>query len=159
MRFVFALALVAMATPAVAAEAAPLPDGVAILIQYLAGIAATAVVGWIAMAAHRLFGISLEARHREALHSALATGANLVLSALAELIAKGMEPGKARVVATQQGVAYVRQSVPDALRALKPDDGLLFDMVRAKSAQLEFDRNPAIVVNAPAPAVPAGIRD
>jgi hypothetical protein len=147
MRLAFVLALVAMAMPAVAAEPSQLPDGVAMLIQYLAGMAATVVVGWIALAANRFFGISLEGRHREALHSAATTAGSLVLTALAELMAKGMDRDKARVVATQQGVAYVRQSVPDALRALKPDDSLLFDLVKAKSAQLELTRTSPFVVD------------
>lgn len=147
MRLAFALACVALAMPAMAAEPSPPPDGVAMLVQYLAGMAATVVVGWIALAANRFLGISLEGRHREALHSAATTAGSLVLTALAELLAKGMDPEKARVVATQQGVAYVRQSVPDALRVLKPDDGLLFDMVRAKSAQLELTRSSPFVVD------------
>jgi hypothetical protein len=147
MHFVFALAFIAMAVPALAAEPSPLPDGVAMLIQYLASMAATVVVGWIALAANRFLGISLEGRHREALHSAATTAGSLVLTALAELMAKGMDPAKARLVATQQGVAYVRQSVPDALRVLKPDDGLLFDLVKAKSAQLELTRSSPFVVD------------
>jgi hypothetical protein len=147
MRFLFALAFAAVAVPAMAAEPSPLPDGVAMLIQYLAGMAATVVVGWIALAANRFLGISLEGRPREALHSAATTAGSLVLTALAELLAKGMDPEKARVVATQQGVAYVRQSVPDALQALKPDDGLLFDLVKAKSAQLELTRRSPFVVD------------
>lgn len=144
MRLAFVLVFFAMAMPALAAEPAPLPDGVAMLIQYLAGTAATVVVGWIALAANRFLGISLEARHREALHSAATTAGVLALTALAELIAKGMDPEKARVVATQQGVAYMRQSVPDAVRALQPADNVLFDLVRAKSALAELTRNPPL---------------
>ena len=116
------------------------------------------VVGLLGSALYRFFGVSLEARHREALHSALTTGAGLALSMIAELIAKGLKPDEARSVALQTGVDYVRQSVPDALKALKPADGLLFDMVRAKSAQIEIARSPAIVLNPPAPAASAGIR-
>lgn len=147
MRFLVTLALLALAVPAMAAEPSPLQDGIGMLIQYVAGMAATVVVGWIALAANRFLGISLEARHREALHSAATTAGSLVLSALADLVAKGMDPDKARVVATQQGVAYVRQSVPDALRALKPDDGLLIDLVKAKSAQLQLTRSSPFVVD------------
>ena len=139
--------LLGLAAPAIAAEPAPLPDSIAMLIQYFAAMAATVVVGWIVLAANRLFGVSLEARHREALHSALTTGASLVLSVLAEKIARGMDPERARSIATQHGVSYVRQSVPDALRVLKPADDLLFDMVRAKSAQLELTRNSPLVVD------------
>lgn len=158
MRFVFALALVALAVPAAAAEPSPLVDGIVVLIPAAATTVATVLVGALAILVKRLFGITLEARHREALHSALTTGASLALSVLAELIARGMGPEKARAVAAQHGVDYVRQSVPDALRALKPAEGLLLDMVRAKQTQLEFARSPAIVVTPPAPAVPAGRR-
>ena len=147
MRSVFALAFVAMAVPALAAEPSPLPDGVVMLIQYLAGMAATVVVGWIALGANRFLGISLEGRHREALHSAATTAGILVLSSIAELLAKGMDSEKARVVATQQGVAYIRQSVPDAVRALKPAENILFDLVRAKSALAELSRNPPYVLD------------
>ncbi|MFC5423820.1 hypothetical protein ACFPOB_30315 [Bosea eneae] len=158
MRFAFVLALIALAMPALAAEPAPLADGVAGLIQYAASAAAAVVVGLLGSALYRFFGVSLEARHREALHSALTTGAGLALSMIAELIAKGLKPDEARSVALQTGVDYVRQSVPDALKALKPADGLLFDMVRAKSAQIEIARSPAIVLNPPAPAASAGVR-
>jgi len=147
MRLVFALALVAMAMPAVAAEPPPLPDGVTMLIQYLAGMAAGAVVGWIALAANRFLGISLEARHREALHSALAAGASLALSMVAQMVAQGMKPAEARDAALLAGVDYVRRSVPDALKTLKPTDNLLFDMVRAKQAQLELTRSSPFVVD------------
>lgn len=147
MRFAFALALIALAMPALAAEPAPLADGVAGLIQYAASAAAAVVVGLLGSALYRFFGVSLEARHREALHSALTTGAGLALSMIAELIAKGLKPDEARSVALQTGVDYVRQSVPDALKALKPADGLLFDMVRAKSAQIELTRSPPLVVD------------
>ena len=149
--------LLALAAPAIAAEPAALPDSIAMLIQYFAAMAASVVVGWIALAANRMFGVSLEARHREALHSALTTGASLVLSVLAELIARGMDPERARGVAMKHGVSYVRQSVPDALRVLKPADELLFDMVRAKSAQLELTRSPPFVVDfGSKPTVPVG---
>lgn len=158
MRFLFALALVALAVPAMAADPAPLSDSIAGFIQYAAAVVATVIVGLIGRVAQRLFGITMEARHREALHSALTTGASLALSMIAELIAQGLKPDEARSVALQEGVAYVRQSVPDALRVLKPDDELLFSMMRAKSAQLQFGRPPAIVANPSVAAAPTGVR-
>ncbi|MFC5423952.1 hypothetical protein ACFPOB_31020 [Bosea eneae] len=136
MRFLSALALVAVAVPAMAAEPSPLPDGVAMLIQYFAAMVATVVVGWIALAANRFLGISLEGRHREALHSGLTTGASLILSMVAELIAQGRKPEDARRVALQTGLEYVRRSVPDAIAALHADDEMLRTMLRAKQVQI-----------------------
>lgn len=142
----FLTLLLATAARAVAATA-PATVGLSPLIEYVATLVAGVMVGFISHAARKLFGISVEARHREALHSALTTGASLALSMLAELLAQGLKPAEARSVAVQTGVDYVRQSVPDAIRALKPADGLLSNMVRAKQAQLELTRSSPFVVD------------
>ena len=146
MRLAFVIMLVAMAMPAVAAEPAPAASAWAPLIEYVAAAIAGVMLGLISHAAQKLFGVTLEARHREALHSALTTGASLALSMIAELIAQGLKPGEARSVALQAGVDHVRESVPDALRVLKPADDMLFNMVRARSAQLELIGNPRTVL-------------
>lgn len=139
--------LLAMAAPALATTPAPTTGGFSPLIEYIATLVAGVIVALISHAGRKLFGISVEARHREALHSALTTGASLALSMLAELLAQGLKPAEARSVALQTGVDYVRQSVPDAIRALEPADGLLFNMVRAKQAQLELTRSSPLVVD------------
>jgi hypothetical protein len=136
-----------MSAPALATPTSPAAGGLSPLIDYVATLVAGVIVGLIGHAARKLFGISVEARHRDALHSALTTGASLALSMLAELLAQGLKPEEARSVALQAGVDYVRQSVPDAIRALKPADGLLFNMVRGKQAQLELTRRSPFVVD------------
>ena len=74
----------------------------------------TILIAWAAKKFSDKTGIDIEAKHREALHSAAMTGIN---SALAELSAP---PDAARVAAVQgqlldQAAAWVRKSVPDAL--------------------------------------------
>jgi hypothetical protein len=89
------------------------------LLELIAAIA-TAILAWAAAKARARWGIEIEARHREALHSALMTGAR---HALASRLA-----GQAAVEAT---LDYVHASVPDARAALKPDPDHLVDMAEA----------------------------
>ncbi|ODT20479.1 MAG: hypothetical protein ABS35_19630 [Kaistia sp. SCN 65-12] len=148
--FAITLMLAAIAAPAVAAEPSALSLGLSSVIDWAAAAIATAVAGFVAAGLKRLFGVTMEARHREALHSALVTGSSLALSLVADFVAQGLTPADARAAALESGVDYVRESVPDALKALKPADGLLLDMVRAKTAQLELAGRQALVLEAPA---------
>lgn len=87
----------------------------------LLGIILAALLAWAAAAAKRKFGIDVEARHREALHSALMTGARLALArqltgaAAVELI-----------------VTHARESVSDAIGHLQPTGDFLERMAEAK---------------------------
>lgn len=94
------------------------------LLPELIGMAATAIVGNVAIVARRRFNIDMQARHREALHSALTTGAQLAID---------------RKLTSQAAInlilAYARQSVPDAIKALKPGADILENLARAKLAK------------------------
>lgn len=72
------------------------------------GLALTGIIAWGAAKARAKGGIDIEARHREALHSALMTGAHLALSG-----------NLSRDAAVQLVLSHVRASVQDALRALR----------------------------------------
>lgn len=61
-------------------------------------------------------GVQIEARHREALHSALLTGAAAALD-------RGPAAGKDVIV--RQAIDYARVSVPQALKKLGPDSFIL----------------------------------
>ena len=91
------------------------------LIELIAAIA-TIILGWLAAQARARWGIEIEARHREALHSALMTGVRHAL-------ARGLQ---GREAVSEAAVNYVRTSVPDALRALKPEPQQLVDMAEAQ---------------------------
>lgn len=90
----------------------------------------------------RRTGIEIEAIHRSALHSALNSGARVALMKLAQRYGVG-DP--AALSADQRAEIdnlktivrdYVKKSVPDALRALRPDDaGLAEELVEAAIAK------------------------
>lgn len=84
------------------------------------GAVITAAVAWAAKKFSDLTGISIEARHREALQSALMNGAR---AAVAKATPSGVtvDVGNAAV---KQGVDFVLASVPDAVAyfGLSPSD-------------------------------------
>lgn len=71
--------------------------------------------------ASQRWGIEIEARHREALHSALMSGIRAAL-------AKGL----AGQAALDAALVYTSRSVPDALAALDPSVDVLQDLAEAK---------------------------
>lgn len=97
-------------------KAAVLPHLLEIINILLAGL-----VAWVANVARKKFGIDMEARHREALQSAMMNGARLAFDRKLDLKA-----------AVELILSYVRASVPDAIRALNPSGKLLEDLAQSK---------------------------
>lgn len=89
---------------------------------------ATAVIGWAAAQARARWGIEIEARQREALHSALMTGAQLALARLG--------PQASQAALTAAAVEYAQGSVPGAISGLRPAAGVLSDLALAKIAAI-----------------------
>lgn len=83
----------------------------------VASVAITAACGF----AMRKWGIEVEAKHREALHSALMTGARAA-------IGQGILGKEAAVY----GIEYAKKSVPDALRKTSPTGQVLADLAMSK---------------------------
>lgn len=83
----------------------------------VATVAITAASGY----AMRKWGIEIQAKHRDALHSALMTGVNAALG-------RGLT-GNAAVAAA---IDYARQSVPDAIGNLKPPVQVITDLANSK---------------------------
>ena len=94
-------------------------------ILELLGVLLTGIIGWAAATARRKWGIEIEARYREALHSALMTGAQLAM--------KHELTGKAAIDLV---LRYIKQSVPDAIGNLKPSPDVLTDLAKAKLEQV-----------------------
>ena len=94
-------------------------------ILELLGVLLTGIIGWAAAAARKKWGIEIEARYREALHSALLTGAQLAM--------KHELTGKAAIDLV---LRYIKQSVPDAIGGLKPTPEVLTDLAKAKLEQV-----------------------
>lgn len=98
-------------------------------ILELLGLVLTGIIGWAAAAARRKWGIEIEARHREALQSALLNGARLAL--------RHELTGKAAVDLI---LNYIRSSVPDAVGNLKPSPEVLSDLAKAKLEQVAAEK-------------------
>lgn len=96
-----------------------------LLLEIIGGLLA-ALISWAAMTARRKWGLDIEARHRDALHSALMTGARLALS-------RGLFGDAAATLAQD----YAKTSVPDAMRHLHPAAEVLQSLARAKIAEVD----------------------
>ena len=87
----------------------------------------TALIGSAAHTAKQRWGLDIEARHREALHSALMSG-------IRAAVERG--PEEAVEVLVQEAVEHAKASVPDALLRLRPDEAILQNLARSKLAQV-----------------------
>lgn len=90
-------------------------------ILEIISIVLASILAWVANVARRKWGIDVEARHRDALHSALLTGARLALERKLDLKA-----------AIGLILGHAQASVPDAIAALKPSARVLEDLAQSK---------------------------
>ncbi|MGC9447649.1 hypothetical protein [Cereibacter johrii] len=116
-----AAVLATFAVPAAASTGSDLLTALTPSLLDLAGVALTALIGFATVRFQRWTGIQIEARHREALHSAIMTAARVA-------VARGLT----RDVATEFVSAYVRTSVPHALKRLSPSAETMDALVRSK---------------------------
>ncbi|MDO5705552.1 MAG: hypothetical protein Q4G49_10850 [Paracoccus sp. (in: a-proteobacteria)] len=89
--------------------------------------AALALLAWIGRLVPAWLNARIDQINRLALHSALDTGAALVLDGI-----QAIPTVAAMDAAVTQVLAYVRRSVPGALRRFAPTEQQLADMARAK---------------------------
>lgn len=109
----------------IAAEMRPyLNEAISVLIA--------ALIAWVATTVKRRFGIDIQAKHRDALHTALSTGSMLAID-------RKLTGAEARALVLD----YLQRSVPDALRALAPGGGVLADLVDARLAWLRAEMSKA----------------
>lgn len=94
------------------------------LLEYLVpalGVLIAALIGWAAALIKKRTGLEIEARHREALHSAAMTGVRIALEKFAVSPSNLTADLRSKVLA--DGVEWIQESVPDALKhfGLTPD--------------------------------------
>ncbi|MGC9449333.1 hypothetical protein [Cereibacter johrii] len=124
-RLAVSVAIIAtLALPAAASTGSDLLTALAPSLLDLVGVALTALIGLATVRFQRWTGIQIEARHREALHSAIMTAARVA-------VARKLAPD----AATEFVSTYVRDSVPDALKQLAPPASTLDALVRSRLAQ------------------------
>ena len=100
-------------------------DMISPVILHLIGAVLTLAVAFVARKIHQWTGIEIERAHREALHSALMTGARMALQ-------RGLSGPDAVTLAT----GYAESSVPDAIARLRPSESVLTNLARAKLAEV-----------------------
>ncbi|QDP47441.1 MAG: hypothetical protein GOVbin2371_26 [Prokaryotic dsDNA virus sp.] len=81
---------------------------------------------WVGNTVRVHFGIEIEARHREAMHSAIMSGIRAAL-------ARGLNGPDA----VQDVVDHVFRSTPDALHKLKPAPGVLENIIEGKLREVK----------------------
>lgn len=90
------------------------------ILQIISAILGVLLISITGVAKQR-WGIEVEARHREALHSAIMSGIRAALS-------KGGDGPDI----VEAAIAHARASVPDAISALSPAPGVLASIAEAK---------------------------
>ena len=104
------------------------------IIADLIGIGIAALIAYLATLLRTKFGIEIEARHREALHSAAVTGVNMALGQLGGKVEGLTIDVKNKIIA--DAMTYVIKSVPDAIKFFELDQkaDALRDILKAKLA-------------------------
>mgnify|MGYP001271248871 CR=1 FL=1 len=141
-RFIFAplslLALALFLSPALAQDTNVHVGGLwGVLRPYIAdliGIGVAGLIAYLSMLLRTKFGIEIEARHREALHSAAVTGVNMALGQLNGRVEGLTVDVKNKLLA--DAMTYVIKSVPDAIRFFELDQkaDALRDILKSKMA-------------------------
>lgn len=94
------------------------------------GVVVTALIGWVAMLGTKYFGITIEASHRDALHSAAMTGVTAALSKV-DVMAGNLDlTTKQKVL--DEAANWVIHSVPDALKYLGVTPASIAELVMSK---------------------------
>ena len=112
--------LVASAFQAVGHALAPTVD-------YLVEAAIAAAIGWVALRLNKLTGIQIDAKHREALQSALSTGAHMIL-------AQAASAGERQIAV---GIDHVMAGAKDAVTHFGLSQERVRAMVIAKVQEAE----------------------
>lgn len=162
-----AIVWLAYTTFALAQSVAPTPappfDLTPVLLPILIAVA-TAVVGWIGILGQGLakvlkvrFGLDienverdLEAKHRDAIHTAILNALGQALARFPQLTSIDVSNGAGQLI-----VGLVRASVPEAVAALDVTNKWIADTAASKLALIVAAQPPTPTVVVAAPAAPA----
>jgi len=113
------------------------------------------LIGWASLWMKQKFNIDIEAKHREALHSAAMTGVSMGMrkyaqaraAAASSSVVNSRVPDRKAMI-EDTALEWVQRSVPDALKAfgIGPGNliGMLLPIIQSKAALLENSPNPVI---------------
>lgn len=136
-RGLWAAFFVVLAAPAFAQTEVGASGIYNVLQPYLVAIVsvlAAAIAGWLAELLRRKFNLDIDAAHRDALQTAIANGAGLLIGKAASSLADKKLDLKS--VALAEAVNYVLQAVPDAIRHFGITPEAVAEKIRAKLPQV-----------------------
>lgn len=104
------------------------------VLAVLIPVIVTALLGWAAILYARITGKELEAKHRQALQSALENGVRWAIQQVlnGKLSKDGTVPDSAKVSVIAAAQDYVTASVPDAVRKFQISQPTMTKLVEAK---------------------------
>ena len=114
-------------------------DGFADAILVICSLALTAGIGWVGLYVKEHLGLTIEARHREALHQAILSG---IEGALSRTSHGHDDEIKAEIV--RSAVRHAEKSVPDAIKKLDPRPDVLESIAQAKLAEAVAKQVPPV---------------
>ena len=125
------LAVMAMPASAATVDLSPLSALAGELVQSLAALIASVLVGALAWAGKKLFGLQMDASQRESLHGAIERGIGSGLEVMLKKVG-----GKTSFEIDSEVVAlvanYVVKMSPDAVKHFKLTPDKLADLIKAK---------------------------
>lgn len=131
MLFPFTMLALLMSWPALAQDTIVHTEGffgwLRPYVVELVGLVIAGAVTWATKKFHDLTGMQIEAKHREALQSALRNGANLVI----DRIPVG-GPIDVKSAAVASAIRYVMESVPDAVAYFNLSPEKIADLLKPK---------------------------
>lgn len=148
-----AIALIIFMHPALAQDDTRVSAGglfgvVSPYIVELVSVAVTALLAWVSTMATRLMGVQLDAKAREALHSAAMTGVNAAISKLGVMASGFTIDVKQQIIV--EAIRWVEKSVPDALKRLKVGPEEIAKIVASKLPVAEAVATAPVVAASPA---------
>ncbi|WP_319528996.1 hypothetical protein [uncultured Cohaesibacter sp.] len=130
-----ATAFVAMPANAATIDLSPLSALAGEALRVLVDVAAAVIVGALAWAGKKWFGLSIDAKQRDSLHGAIERGIGSALDVMAKKV-----DGKASFDVNSEVVAlvanYVIKMSPDAVKYFNLDPDKLADLIKAKFGEL-----------------------
>lgn len=112
-------------------------------ITILSGIA-SAAIAYLTAKLKSKWGVEIEAKHREALHSAIVSGVNLAVAKGARL-ADGATLPKTGNFVVDMALPYVVKSVPDAIARFDLTEAKITEMILSKIPQVAGETKPAVL--------------
>jgi hypothetical protein len=105
-------------------------------------------IAWVSTMANKLMGVQLDAKSREALHSAAMTGVNAAVSKIGTLADTWTIDVKQQIIV--EAIRWVERSVPDALKRLKVGPDEIAKIVASKLPVAEAVATAPVVAASPA---------